>query len=195
ACSGYEIRLWRQDNPDVQVEQGEIGEIGGRGALLTLGYFDNQRATESSFNAHGWFMSGDLGRFDELGNLQVVGRMKDLIIRGGHNIFPSRIEDLAHRHPEVSRAAAFPIADERLGERVCLAIVARTMPGPDVLEMLAHLDASGLSKYDMPEFFIAMEALPLTASGKILKRELIEWAKIGRIAPSPVRWTDPARKK
>ncbi len=88
ACSGYEIRLWRQDNPDMEVAPGEIGEIGGRGALLTLGYFDNQRATESSFNAHGWFMSGDLGRFDAQGNLQVVGRMKDLIIRGGHNIFP-----------------------------------------------------------------------------------------------------------
>ena len=193
ACSGYEIRLWRQDNPDVQVEQGEIGEIGGRGALLTLGYFDNQRATESSFNAHGWFMSGDLGRFDELGNLQVVGRMKDLIIRGGHNIFPSRIEDLAHRHPEVSRAAAFPIADERLGERVCLAIVARTMPGPDVLEMLAHLDASGLSKYDMPEFYLVMPEFPMTASGKTLKRELVVWAREGRIQPIACRKIAPGK--
>ena len=187
ACSGYEIRLWRQANPDVEVAQGEIGEIGGRGALLTLGYFDNQRATESSFNSHGWFMSGDLGRFDELGNLQVVGRMKDLIIRGGHNIFPSRIEDLAHRHPEVSRAAAFPIADERLGERVCLAIVARTLPGPDVLEMLAHLDASGLSKYDMPEFYLVMPEFPMTASGKTLKRELVVWAREGRIQPIACR--------
>ena len=187
ACSGYEIRLWRQDNPDIEVKQGEIGEIGGRGALLTLGYFGNQRATESSFNAHDWFMSGDLGRFDAQGNLQVVGRMKDLIIRGGHNIFPSRIEDLAHRHPEVSRAAAFPIADERLGERVCLAIVARTMPGPDVREMLAHLDASGLSKYDMPEFYLVMPEFPMTASGKTLKRELVVWAREGRIQPLACR--------
>jgi acyl-CoA synthetase len=187
ACSGYEIRLWRQDDPDVEVAAGEIGEIGGRGALLTLGYFDNQRATESSFNAHGWFMSGDLGRFDEQGNLQVVGRMKDLIIRGGHNIFPARIEDLAHRHPEVSRAAAFAIADERLGERVCLAIVARTSPGPGVHEMLAHLDATGLSRYDMPEFYIVMEEFPMTASGKTLKRELVAWAREGRIQPIACR--------
>ena len=187
ACSGYEIRLWRQDNPDAEVAPGEIGEIGGRGALLTLGYFDNQRATESSFNAHGWFMSGDLGRFDEQGNLQVVGRMKDLIIRGGHNIFPSRIEDLAHRHAEVVKAAAFAIADERLGERVCLAIIAKTQPGPGAREMLAHLDASGLSKYDMPEFYIVMQEFPLTASGKILKRELVAWAKEGRIQPSACR--------
>ena len=187
ACRGYEIRLWRQDNPDVEVDAGEIGEIGGRGALLTLGYFGNQRATESSFNAHGWFMSGDLGRFDAEGNLQVVGRMKDLIIRGGHNIFPARVEDLAHRHPDVVKAAAFPIADERLGERVCLAIIARTQPGPEVQEMLAHLDACGLSRYDMPEFYLVMPEFPLTASGKILKRELVAWAKEGRIQPIACR--------
>ena len=187
ACSGYEIRLWRQDNPDVEVAAGEIGEIGGRGALLTLGYFDNQRATEASFNAHGWFMSGDLGRFDEQGNLHVVGRMKDLIIRGGHNIFPARIEDLAHRHPDVSKAAAFPIADERLGERVCLAVVAKTPPGPSVGEMLTHLDAAGLSKYDMPEYYLVLPEFPMTASGKTLKRELVAWAKDGRIQPSPCR--------
>jgi acyl-CoA synthetase len=190
ACSGYEIRLWRQDDPDVEVAPGEIGEIGGRGALLTLGYFGNQHATESSFNAHGWFMSGDLGRFDAQGNLQVVGRMKDLIIRGGHNIYPARVEDLAHRHPEVIKAAAFPIADERLGERVCLAVVARMQPGPGVQEMLAHLGASGLSKYDMPEFYIVMPEFPLTASGKILKRELVAWAKEGRIQPVPCRSND-----
>src|SRR5450759_1698441 len=110
-------------------------------------------ATGASFNAHGGFMSGDLGRFDERGNLHVVGRKKDLIIRGGHNIYPARIEDLAHRHPGVSKAVCFPIADERLGEQVCLAIIARTQPGPSAEEMLAHLDAAGLSKYDMPEFY------------------------------------------
>jgi acyl-CoA synthetase len=113
--------------------------------------------------------------------------MKDLIIRGGHNIFPARIEDLAHRHPEVSKAAAFPIADERLGERVCLAVVAKTPSGPGVNEMLAHLDGAGLSKYDMPEFYIVMPEFPMTASGKTLKRELVAWAKVGRILPVPCR--------
>lgn len=188
ACSGYEIRLWRQDNRDVEVAAGEIGEIGGRGALLTLGYFGNQSATESSFNAHGWFMSGDLGRFDAQGNLQVVGRMKDLIIRGGHNIYPARIEDFAHRHPGVSKAVAFPIADERLGERVCLAIIPKTPPGPDAGEMLAHLDAAGLSRYDMPEYYLLMQEFPMTASGKTLKRELVTWAKESRIRPAPCRF-------
>jgi acyl-CoA synthetase len=189
ACHGYETRLWDQENPNTEVmAPGEIGEIGTRGALLMLGYFNNQSATENSFNAGGWFMSGDLGRVDEHGNLQIVGRKKDLIIRGGHNIHPSRIENLALKHPAVLKAAAFPVADQRLGERVCLAIIQRDGIAVEADALLAHLNDAGLSKYDMPEFFIAMDAFPLTASGKILKRELVEWVKAGTIAPIPVRW-------
>ena len=158
-----------------------------------LGYFDNQSATENSFNSSGWFMSGDLGRFDALGNLQIVGRKKDLIIRGGHNIHPSHIENLAVQHPAVLKAAAFPVADPRLGERVCLAVIAREGEQVEGMQLLAHLDATGLSKYDMPEYYIALEAFPLTASGKILKRELVEWTKSGRIKPEPVRWVRPEK--
>jgi acyl-CoA synthetase len=190
ACHGYETKLWDQENPDIEVTKpGDIGEIGTRGALLMLGYFNNQSATENSFNAGGWFMSGDLGRMDEQGNLQIVGRKKDLIIRGGHNIHPSRIENLALKHAAVLKAAAYPVADQRLGERVCLAIIARDGTQVEADQLLAHLNEAGLSKYDMPEFFICMEAFPLTASGKILKRELVEWTKAGKITPAPVRWT------
>lgn len=190
ACHGYETRLWDPGNPDREAAPGEIGEIGTRGALLMLGYFDNQTATEASFNASGWFMSGDLGRFDDRGNLQIVGRKKDLIIRGGYNIHPARIENLALTHPAVLKAAAYPVPDERLGERVCLAIIARDGTRIDPEMLLAHLHAAGLSRFDMPEYFIALDAFPLTASGKILKRELIEWTRAGRIAPAPVRWTN-----
>ena len=189
ACHGYETRLWDQENPDVEAKAGEIGEIGTRGALLMLGYFNNQSATENSFNAGGWFMSGDLGRMDAQGNLQIVGRKKDLIIRGGHNIHPSRIENLALKHPAVLKAAAYPVADDRLGERVCLAIIQRDHLAIEAEQLLAHLNDEGLSKYDMPEFFVCMEAFPLTASGKILKRELVEWTRLGKLAPQPVRWT------
>jgi acyl-CoA synthetase len=194
ACAAYEIRIWDKDNPDIPAAPGEVGEIGGRGACLTLGYFDNQQATEESFNRSGWFMSGDLGRLDEQSCLEIVGRKKDLIIRGGHNIHPARIEDLAIRHPAIARCAAFAVADRRLGERVCLAVVLHDgeWTGPD--ELLAHLHRSGLSRYDMPEYFIAMPAFPLTASGKILKRELVEWAREGRITPAPIRWSDPSRE-
>ena len=193
ACRAYQIRLWDQENPDLEVAPGEIGEIGGRGACLTLGYFDNQQATEESFNRSGWFMSGDLGRFDANGNLEIVGRKKDLIIRGGHNIHPAKIEDLTMRHPAVARCAAFAVADARLGEKVCLSVIFHEGAGANADELLRHLHETGLSRYDMPEYFIAMSAYPLTASGKILKRELVEWAKSGQIRPEAVRWTGPAQ--
>ena len=111
-----------------------------------------------------------------------------MIIRGGHNIHPSRIENLALKHAAVLKAAAYPVADQRLGERVCLAIIRREGIAIDPDQLLSHLNEAGLSKYDMPEFFICMDAFPLTASGKILKRELVEWTKAGKIMPTPVRW-------
>jgi acyl-CoA synthetase len=187
ACLGYEVRLWSQQDPDLEAQPGEVGEIAGRGGVLMLGYFGDQDATERSFNAHGWFMSGDLGQLDAAGNLRIVGRKKDLIIRGGHNIHPARIEDLAYRHAAVNKAAAFGVADERLGEKVCLALVCAGEP-PSAQEMLAHLDAQGLSKFDMPEYYLVLPAFPLTASGKILKRELAAWARAGSVVPQPVRF-------
>jgi acyl-CoA synthetase len=195
ACRAYEIKIWDQDNSDIEASPGAVGEIGGRGACLTLGYFDNQEATEDSFNREGWFMSGDLGRLDAEGCLEIVGRKKDLIIRGGHNIHPARVEDLAMRHPAVARVAAFAVADHRLGEKLCLSVIFHEGTSAEAHELLAHLHEAGLSRYDMPEYFIAMTAYPLTASGKILKRELVEWARSGRIAPEAVRWTEPSRQQ
>src|SRR5687768_14429563 len=120
--------------------------------------------------------------------IDVVPPKKDLIIRGGHNIYPAHIETLTLRHPAVLKAAAYPVADTRLGERVCLAVIAREGASVDGMQLLAHLDQAGLSKYDMPEFFIALDAFPMTASGKILKRELVELTKAGHVKPEPVRW-------
>lgn len=186
ACRGYEIRLFRQDDPDIEAGPDEVGEIGGRGGVLMLGYFADQRATERSFNASGWFMSGDLGQLDAQGNLQVVGRKKDLINRGGHKIHPARIEDIAYRHPAVAKAAAFGVPDERLGEKVCLAVIPNGR-APSAQTLLTHLARHGLSRFDMPEYYVVASEFPLTASGKVLKRELVEWARDGRLRPDAVR--------
>jgi acyl-CoA synthetase len=195
ACYGYETRIFGQENPDQEAPVGTVGEIGTRGALLMLGYFDNQTVTEDSFNRNGWFLSGDLGTLDERGCLRIVGRKKDLIIRGGHNIHPAKIEDLAHRHIAVQKAAAFGVPDARLGEKVCLAVICRDGERVTGAALLDHLHAAGLSKYDMPEYFLALDAFPLTASGKILKRELQAWAQNGRVAPQPVRWGEPLKEE
>jgi acyl-CoA synthetase len=183
----YEVRIFDVSDPDIEAEPGVIGQIGGRGGALMLGYYANQEATAASFNNSGWFLSGDLGSLDHDGNLKIEGRLKDLIIRGGHNIYPVEIEALALRHAQVEKIAAFPVADERLGEKVCAAVIGSI----DSQKLLDHLADQGLSKYDMPEYFVRMNAFPLTASGKILKRELVEMAKRGDIEPLPIRYQSP----
>jgi acyl-CoA synthetase len=190
AFPGYEVRIFRTDDPDTEVPHGEIGQIGGRGASLMLGYFDDQAATEDSFNRDGWFMTGDLGSLDDDGYLRITGRLKDVIIRGGHNIHPARIEALAMRHRAVARVAAIPIPDDRLGEKVCLAVMFRDGERAEPGELLGHLSAAGLSRYDMPEYLLPLDEIPLTPNGKIRKRELVEWVAAGRVTPQPVRWTE-----
>jgi acyl-CoA synthetase len=160
-----------------------MGQIGGRGAALMLGYFNDQAAIEASFNREGWFLSGDLGVLDARGNLRIEGRLKDLIIRGGHNISPAHIEALALRHEGIEKVACFPVPDERLGERVCIAVIGNVSP----TDLLTHLADEGLSKYDMPEYFVRLDEFPLTASGKILKRELVAMVRRGQLEPAPIR--------
>ena len=132
-------------------------------------------------------MTGDLGWLDEAGYLRITGRKKDVIIRGGRNIHPARIEALALRHTSVEKAAAFPVSDARLGERACLAVVVRRDMRFDPEAILAHLDAFGLSRYDMPEFILSLSEMPLTASGKLLKRELVQRVAEGQLRPVPMR--------
>ena len=187
ACPGYDVAIFDMDNPTTPVESGMVGQIGGRGASLMLGYFDDQAATETAFNSQGWFMTGDLGRIDERGYLHVNGRLKDVIIRGGHNIHPARIEMLAMRHPQVERAAAVGVKDERLGEKVCIVVLGKNGARIEPDRLLSHLHAEGLSPYEMPEYFLQVDDLPLSASGKILKRALLDPASPA-LQPQPVRW-------
>ncbi|MBI1201025.1 MAG: AMP-binding protein [Rhodopseudomonas sp.] len=188
SCPGYEIRIFDREDQNRPLPAGEVGQIGGRGASLMLGYFGDQAATEASFNRDGWFMTGDLGWVDEQGYLRITGRKKDVIIRGGHNIFPAKIEALASSHSAIQRAAAVPVADQRLGEKVCLAVVFR--PGMQVSpnDILGHLNEIGLSKYDMPEYFLELPEIPLTASGKVRKRDVTDWIAEGSVTPTPIRW-------
>jgi acyl-CoA synthetase len=191
ACISYEVTIWDLEEPDRQLGPGEEGQIAGYGAGLMLGYFDDQAANEAAFNRAGWFLTGDIGRLDPKGYLTITGRKKDLIIRGGHNIYPQQIESLAAQHPAVERAAAIPVADPRLGEKVCLAVtVGDTAVAAD--DLLAHLAGHGLSRYDMPEYLLVLDQMPMTASGKILKRDLISRIGEGALSPEPVRWNTPS---
>ena len=185
-CPEHELRIFRLDDPDREAAVGEVGEIGSRGASLMLGYFDDQMATEAAFNAHGWFMTGDLGWVDEAGYLRVTGRRKDVIIRGGHNINPARIEDLAMQHAAIERAAAIPVADVRLGERICLAVMLRPGQAAGEEQILRHLARAGLSKYEMPEFLVTLSDMPLMPNGKIQRQALANLVQQGKVVPIPV---------
>ena len=191
AAFGYETIIVDQNNPNQYVASGEVGEIATRGGLLMLGYYDNQRSSEDSFNKDGWFLSGDLGRLDERLCLQIIGRKKDLIIRGGHNIYPSYLEDLAHRHPAIVKCAAFGVPDTRLGEKVAMILLINDGHTINAKDFLMHLHLQGLSKYDMPEYFGLVTSFPVTASGKILKRELQDMFKNGALPLESVRFISP----
>jgi acyl-CoA synthetase (AMP-forming)/AMP-acid ligase II len=188
ACPSYEIEIFSLEDPDRPLAPGEIGHIGGRGASLMLGYFNDQLTTESAFNKSGWFMTQDIGRVDQNGYLQITGRIKDIIIRGGHNIHPAKIEALAMRHPGVARAAAVAVKDERLGERVCIVVMPKDGNTIDPTDLLSHLHREGLSKYDMPEYFLQVDEIPLSPNGKILKRALTPPLAAGELVPQSVRW-------
>jgi acyl-CoA synthetase len=133
-------------------------------------------------------MTGDLGALDDNGYLRISGRKKEIIIRGGHNIHPARIEELASRHASVQRVAAVPVKDTRLGEKVCLAVVFHPGQAIEPGELLTHLDAAGLSKFDMPEYFLELDEIPLTPNGKLHKRDLVDWIAQGRVTPQPIRF-------
>jgi acyl-CoA synthetase (AMP-forming)/AMP-acid ligase II len=185
-CQYLELEIW--DEHGAPVSAGEKGEIVLRGPKVFAGYWRDPDATAAAFTADGFVRTGDLGWVDEDGYLRVTGRKKDLIIRGGHNIYPAKIENLAMQHQAVERAAVVPVPDERLGEKVCLAVMPRQGSSIRPDELLAHLDASGLSHYDMPEYFLELKEIPLTASGKILKRDLVTLIQEGSLKPAPIRW-------
>jgi acyl-CoA synthetase (AMP-forming)/AMP-acid ligase II len=191
AVAGYEIRIFDPDDPDTALPQGEIGIVGGRGACLMLGYFNDQYANEASFNADGWFMTGDLGRLDPRGYLTITGRKKEVIIRGGHNINPARIEEIAAGFPGLDRVAVVALPDDRLGERICLALSLRGGAAADIEfdldALLTHLSARGLSRYEMPEFLLKLDDMPLMANGKIQKADIMTWIRDGKAMPLEIK--------
>lgn len=151
---------------------GEQGEICVRGYSVMAGYNDNPEATAAAIDADGWLHTGDLGRMDARGYVAITGRVKDLIIRGGENIYPAEVENAMLEHPAIAEAAVVGIPDETLGE-----IVACFMRGPGDRPSCAALKAhirERLSPQKTPALWIWVDSWPLTGSGKIRKFALRE---------------------
>jgi long-chain acyl-CoA synthetase len=154
---------------------GESGEIWIRGPMVVKGYWDNEAATRDAIT-EGWWHSGDLGRLDEAGFLQVLDRIKDVINRGGYKVFTSEVEAVLAQHPAVAEAAVVGYPCPVLGERVHAFVTLRSAGATDAAALHAFC-AARLSDYKLPErWTLATEPLPRNANGKLMKRALRERA-------------------
>jgi long-chain acyl-CoA synthetase len=166
-----DVRIVAGDGSDAPVN--EVGEIWLKGPTIVRGYLGRERETAEAFT-DGWFHTGDLGRLDADGNLYVVDRLKDVIIRGGENIYAAEVEAALYEHPDITEAAIIGVPDERLGEAV--GAVVRVRPGATLTEdrVRTHV-AERLAAFKVPaHVWVTDDELPRNASGKVLKRELRE---------------------
>ena len=167
--SGVEMRV--VDAAGNELPQGQVGEIAIRGHNIMKGYWRKPEASAESISADGWFRTGDIGRMDEDGYYYIVDRKKDLIIRGGYNVYPREVEEVLYEHPCVAEAAVVGMPHAELGEEVGAAAVLK--PGASVRadELRAFVKAQ-VAPYKYPRRVWFVEALPKGPTGKILKREI-----------------------
>jgi long-chain acyl-CoA synthetase len=166
---GVEMQVWDDDGNEVPA--GEVGEIVIRGHNVMKGYWERPEATEESIDADGWFRSGDMAKLDEDGYFFIVDRKKDLIIRGGYNVYPREVEEILYEHPAVQEAAVVGIPDDSLGEEVAAAVVLKEGETLDARELKAYVKEQ-VAAYKYPRKVWFLDELPKGPTGKILKREI-----------------------
>lgn len=158
------------------VRPGVVGELCTQGYLVMNGYFDKAEATAAAIDRDGWLHTGDLATMDERGYFKITGRLKDMVIRGGENLFPAEIEAVLYEHPEVTEVAVIGVPDPKMGEE--LAAFVRVVGEPPSVEALRAHVRERLAAPKTPRYWIFVDELPLTGSGKIKKYTLRErWEK------------------
>jgi long-chain acyl-CoA synthetase len=166
---GVEMQVWDDDGNELP--QGEVGEIVIRGHNIMKGYWERPDATEAAIDADGWFRTGDMAKVDEDGYFFIVDRKKDLIIRGGYNVYPREVEEVLYEHPAVQEAAVVGIPDDSLGEEVAAAVVLKQGESADAAEIKAYVKEQ-VAAYKYPRRIWFVDELPKGPTGKILKREI-----------------------
>ncbi|MEU6061975.1 class I adenylate-forming enzyme family protein [Streptomyces sp. NPDC047097] len=165
-----EVRVAGADGEPVA--DGEVGELWLRGQSLVRGYWEDPEATAAAFTPDGWFRTGDLATVDEGGRVAIVDRLKDMVIRGGENVYCVEVETALHAHPDVLDAAVLGVPHPRLGEEVAAVVRLREGTAADEEELRAHV-AGSLAPFKVPAHIRIQQApLPRNATGKVLKREL-----------------------
>ncbi|WAH36285.1 class I adenylate-forming enzyme family protein [Alicyclobacillus dauci] len=178
--SGVSLRV--VDEWGNMLPNGEVGELLCKTPGLMMGYYENEEATRRAIDQNGWFHTGDLARLNDDGYVTIVGRIKEMISRGGLKIYPKEVEELIYQHPAVQEAAVVGIPDPVLGERSCACITLKAGRSltPNEIRLLCQ---EHLADYKVPDVIEIMDVLPLSGSGKIYKMEL---AKIMREKYPPV---------
>ena len=173
---GVEVEIAKaevDDRIELISEPGELGEIVVRGHNVFKGYLNKPDATAAAI-VDGWFRTGDLGTKDEDGYVSIVDRKKDMVIRGGYNVYPREVEEALLRHPAVGQVAVFGLPDPQYGEEVSAAVVKDPAGGDLTEDELRDWAKEKLAAYKYPRRIFFTDAFPLGPSGKVLKRELVQ---------------------
>jgi len=180
AIWGTEIGIAEAENEDaiVLLPSGARGEVVLRGHHIFSGYLNKPEATAAVMR-DGWFRTGDIGIVDEDGFLSIVDRKKDLIIRGGFNVYPREVEEVISRMPGVAQVAVVGLADDTYGEEICAVVVASATaePGSITAESVTAYAQEHLAKHKYPRRVEIVDSLPMGPSGKVLKREIVQTLK------------------
>ncbi|MFJ2633584.1 AMP-binding protein [Streptomyces sp. NPDC087422] len=158
----------------VTVPRGEPGELCTRGYSVMLGYWEEPERTAEAVDAGRWMHTGDLATMRDDGYLAIVGRIKDMIIRGGENVYPREIEEFLYTHPKISDVQVVGVPDERYGEEILACVIPRDPADPPTLAEIKDFCADRLAHFKVPRHLRIMDAFPMTVSGKIRKVELRE---------------------
>lgn len=177
---GTEFRL--VDDAGKEVGRGEVGEIWGRSASCAWGYFMDSESTKQAWTEDGWYKTGDLGRWDENGNIIIAGRKKDMIIRGGQNIYPVEIENLLQGHPKVLEVAVVSMPDPILGEKACAYVVPEKGEEFTFEEMISFLKGKQIAAYKFPERLEIVPVLPMVSEGQKVDKKALRQDIIRRLA-------------
>ncbi|MCM2576640.1 AMP-binding protein [Streptomyces meridianus] len=164
----------------VTVPRGESGELCTRGYSVMLGYWEEPEKTGEAIDAARWMHTGDLAVMHDDGYLAIVGRIKDMIIRGGENVYPREIEEFLYGHPKIADVQVVGVPDEKYGEEIMACVIPRDAADPLTLDELARFCDGQLAHYKVPRHLRVMDSFPMTVSGKVRKIELRE-----SFAPQP----------
>ena len=154
------------------VERGQAGELCTRGYSVMLGYWDDPEKTAEAIDADGWMHTGDLAVMREDGYCNIVGRIKDMVIRGGENIYPREIEEFLYTHPDVEDVQVVGVPDERYGEELCAWVRMRDGAGPLDADGVRAFATGKLAHYKIPRYVLVVDEFPMTVTGKIRKVEM-----------------------